>query len=920
MKILLADDSQPIRTRMAARLKDIDGVILAEAVDTPDALRQIKEFLPDVAVLDIRMPGGGGIKALSAIKKDFPDVTVIIMTNYPYAQYRRKCLEAGADFFFDKSTEFEQVPRVVERIVAGESVSALGHQVVGQQLAVAKEELERVDQKRRDLGILSVLTRSASSRRAENDSAYDMWGETFDAIPDMVAILDTKHSIVRVNQAMANRLGVPATELTGKTCCEFMHGLKSPVSGCPHKALLHDSKPHQSEFFDEHLQAWLNVSVSPIIKDHKLVGAVHVARDVTVRREAEKALRQQENELLHVVDMVSDGLWDWDIVHDKVTCSAQWYQMLGYVPGAFPMSYEKLEELTHPEDVPKIEEAVRAYFSGETERYEVEIRMRREDRSYAKVWARGSLVERTPEGDPARMMGFHADVSKEREVEEALRESEQRYRQLFASMHAGFALHQMIYDKNGSPCDYRFIEVNPAFEKMTGLKEADVVGRRVREILPTTEDHWIEAYGQVDQTGEPALVTEFSGALGRYYSVAAYSPRKGQVATVIQDITQQKEGEALVRKARDDAQAANESKTRFLANMSHELRTPLNAIIGMAELMEDTPLSDEQEDYVRTIENSSESLLALISDLLDFSKLEMGKMRVLNENVSVRRVVQKSMDLLAPVACSKDVSLEFDYQEGMKDEVLADEDRLQQVFINLINNALKFTEEGFVRVRLAQAQVPTGSHCVMLRVEDSGCGMDEETVTRIFDPFQQGDNSLTRQHGGTGLGLAISKELVEAMGGTISVSSEPGKGSTFVVSFTTSPPTEHSVSEEMLRSRWSGRRVFVWDDNPADLRSIEYCLERIGCSLCCCETLSSICTCTEQVSPPEVVLCNLEMKGLRERLPEFKGSQPNVLWIGMSDWHAELDDEGKEFFAGFVDRPIRRDQFYRALDECSLGK
>lgn len=496
--------------------------------------------------------------------------------------------------------------------------------------------------------------------------------------------------------------------------------------------------------------------------------------------QTEEALRESENNLRHVITSIRDGLWDWNILEDCVTCSPQWFQMLGYEPNEFRVDWPTCEKLFHPDDVLSVEEALRVYLCGETELYSAEFRMRSKGGAYVWIWARGSLVERTADGEPARMIGVHVNMTEAHVAQDELKESEERYRQLFDSMQSGFALHEILCDESGAPCDYRFVEVNAAFEVLTGLKEEELIGHTVKEVLPEVEPHWIRIFGQVALTGAATSIEEFSMDLGRYYSVSAYSPSPGKFAAIFHDVTDQKLAEKAMERARDAAEEANRAKTRFMANMSHELRTPLNAIIGLSELLDDTPLNEEQLDYARTIGTSGEALLSLVSDLLDLSKIEMDKMNIEKADFNVAEVVENSMAMLSAFAAQKNTELNYTIGADVPETVCGDADRVQQVLVNLLNNAVKFIGEGDrIQVAVRSSLTPAQKRRVEFVVQDNGVGMDSETAARIFEPFQQGDSSNTREYGGVGLGLAICKELAEAMGGGISVESAPGEGATF---------------------------------------------------------------------------------------------------------------------------------------------
>ncbi len=416
-------------------------------------------------------------------------------------------------------------------------------------------------------------------------------------------------------------------------------------------------------------------------------------------------------------------------------------------------------------------------------------------------------------------------------AEQALRESEARYRKLFTTMSEGFALHELICDGEGKPCDYRFLEVNPAFEQATGLKAEEVVGRTLREVLPDTELVWLQRYSRVVLTGEPDHFEDYHQPTGRWYEVYASRTGPTQFAVVFLNITDRKRAEVALLEAKAAAEAANEAKSQFLANMSHELRTPMNAILGMIDVALPKAIDPIVQDCLQTAKGSADLLLTLLNDLLDSAKIESGKLELESAPFSLRRMLDQITRVLAVRASEKGLSFYCRLPDETPDAIVGDRTRLQQVLLNLASNAIKFTECGEVEISL-RALSHNGEACLEFAVRDTGIGIPPSGLKRLFQPFAQADASTARHFGGTGLGLSISKSLVEMMGGRIWAESEVGKGSTF--QFTVGLPLARAIPPDfeapavLPAAACCQLRVLLVEDNPANQKLATYILQDRG--------------------------------------------------------------------------------------------
>ncbi len=425
----------------------------------------------------------------------------------------------------------------------------------------------------------------------------------------------------------------------------------------------------------------------------------------------------------------------------------------------------------------------------------------------------------------------------------------EKYHKLFMNLPIGFAQAKILSDPTGEVLGYQIVDTNQTFGSYFGIDSEDcqdkVLGNSNTEVL-TDINAWFTAYNTSGTKQGDLMDVEITmEKLGKVFNTVMYKSEADYINMVVIDVTEQKETEAKLSKAIKDANAAYKTQAEFLANMSHEIRTPINGILGMIQL---TLMADDlQADYrdnLLTAKNCADNLLRLINDILDISKLEAGKYKIKEEICDIKSAIEETVAAQVPTADNKGIALDLSFGDNIPKLVKADEQRIQQVLNCLLSNAIKFTSDGGVRVKVAAIDDVDDKVTLRMAVADTGIGISDANMSKLFIRFSQVDGSDTRKYGGSGLGLVISKQITELMGGNITVQSKEGIGSTFIaeIPLKVVKAAEIEKSEEVVAeddglatfsiNNPSGKnaRILVAEDEPVNQQVIGKLLGMAGFS------------------------------------------------------------------------------------------
>jgi two-component system, sensor histidine kinase and response regulator len=636
--------------------------------------------------------------------------------------------------------------------------------------------------------------------------------------------IDLQGNCTFINRATCEMIGYRTAEALGRNMHDLVHHHKPdgsiyPVDQCP---IYRAFKKGEGCRVDTEV-IWrrdgtpvpVEYSSFPILEGGRITGAVVTVVDITERKRAEGKVRESEQLFRSIFENAQIGIGVFRIDKQELSPNRALQEMLGYSEEELGR-LETWDEITHPDERASDAKRYGELVQGKREKDEWEQRLIRRDGRIVVTSVRFSLL-RDAAGRPQYVASLQEDITERRRTEDALRESEAYNKLLFQES----IIPMLVLD-----CETRrYVDCNRAAVQINGFSRREqMLGKTTLDVSAPTQYDGSDSQSAAlkrSKIGQEKGHSIFEWRHQRpdgtvwdaevHLTTFTHHGRKQFQLTLV-DITERKLAERALRQAKELAEEATKMKSDFLANMSHEIRTPMNAILGMTHLALKTELTPKQSDYLTKTKVAAQALLGIINDVLDFSKIEAGKLDMENANFRLDNVLENLSSVVSQKAHDKNLEFLIAAPHDLPLNIVGDALRLGQVLINLVNNAVKFTDHGEVLVTVALEERVSDRIKLKFSVRDSGIGMTPEQTARLFRPFSQADTSTTRKYGGTGLGLSISKRLVEMMGGEVWVESKHGTGSTFRFTawFGLGPgePTRKRFIPDLV-----GVRVLVVDDN-----------------------------------------------------------------------------------------------------------
>jgi PAS domain S-box-containing protein len=738
--------------------------------------------------------------------------------------YARQRLEGNSSFDF-----LDPADRDAARMAMSQRVSGGGddhpfrrdlRRADGSKLLVEIYENVIRDSAGQVIGVRNTLLDVTRRVRAEEALARSeaQFRQVWDRSQDGMRITDANGMVLLANQAYCRLVGLRRQEVEGRPFfAAYLPSERERVAAAYRERF-------QRGVFPEHMlrlmplrdgrEVWMSITNSVIELEYERA-VLSVCRDATQEKRAAEALRAQEERFQAVVRNADAVIFTLDRDGVFTLSEGLGLRALGLQPGEV-VGRSAFELYA---DVDTITDGIRRALAGECCNRENSVQGLTFQTIYSPL--------RDATGAICGVAGIATDVTRFKQTLVQLEASERRFRQLAVSSQDAI----IVLDEEAQVTFW-----NASAERMFGYLAAEAVGRRLHEFLvpPEWKQAASEGWRRFHHSGRGRLVGQVT-EVEALRSDGSRFPVEASIAAfeldghwhavgTVRDITSRKRAEEALVSAKESAESAARAKSAFVASMSHEIRTPMNGILGMAGLLRDTRLTEEQSNYLESIQSSAEALLTLINDILDFSKIEAGKLHLTHASFDLRAVLGELVTMMAPLAAAKGLECALIYPSGAPRCFDGDAGRVRQVVLNLLGNAIKFTQQGGIHVEVGVATGEGGPHDVRIAVHDTGIGIPEAKRHLLFQEFTQMDASIRREFGGTGLGLAISKRLVEAMGGEIGVHSVEGEGSEFFIRLSLAPaqapaapppaepPPGEFIQGAALR-RFPGRSALLVEDN-----------------------------------------------------------------------------------------------------------
>ncbi len=640
-----------------------------------------------------------------------------------------------------------------------------------------------------------------------------------------------------------------------------------------------------------------------------------IVRDITEKKQLEKAVKKKNEKLGEILSQIKIGviIFEPDLTINWVNNHI--YEMFAIKNPIGKKCYKifELRETACPDCAVK-----KCFETGEIKVIE----------SYNKALDRWFLSTAQPiafsGSKTKRVMEAVTEITKFKKAEKEIikakqiaEKNEKQFKELFVNMEQGFALFETVYDNDNNPKDFKYILVNNAFEKLTGLNSEVIIGKTLNQTNSENKELWIKNFRRVISKNIPFHFENYSSKIDKYHDIVAYSPIENYVSVIFTDITQNKNYEKKLLIAKEKAEESNRLKTAFLHNISHEFRTPLNGILGFSDLLINSiKPNGKNQLYVKNLKNSCYRLLDIVTDTIEISQIQNNQLKINKEKFNLNKLIDTLTDKITSSVYTK--NLNFIRKIDFKNlEILSDKDKIYRSLKHLLDNAIKFTHSGKI---ILEAKILKNKN-VFFAVKDTGIGISEKLQKEVFKPFRQKETGNTRNYGGNGIGLSLVKSYIKLLGGKIQLESELNKGT--CISFTL--PTDYEYSEIVNKSNekiqsvnFSNKKILIVEDEQLNTLYLDELLRETKAKIIHAQNGKDAINKFKENPDVSVVLMDIKMPIMDgyEATKEIKRIA-DIPVIAHTAYALSTDKDkiNRTFFDDYVSKPIEKEELYKVLSK-----
>ena len=810
----------------------------------------------------------------------------------------------------------------------------------------------------------SLIAKETAKAFAISEQMHKNLQSFFNSLDDFIFVMDADMRVIAINQTVRNRLGYRLNELLNQP-------IESVFPEFYHDCIKNEIEDMLAENVDICTVPLSTKEGNPIEVETRIFRGEWNTEDAIFSISKDiSALKQSQDRLQNIINATNIGIWEWSIQTDQMTFNARWANIFGYSTEELsPLSIQMWRDRVHPDDLKKAEYLLAEHFNGNIPLYDLEYRMKHKKDTWVWVHSCGRVVSWADGHTPLLMSGMLADITERKQTDENLRntmnelelskttllsmmEDAEIARKEAMDANEQLTLIKLAVDESSDAIAISTVDGNLFYQNKTFTQMFGYDLEMFKTISPMNlfsdkqigKDIFKKCIKGENCDMEVIMVNQKGINFPVHLRANAIKNEQGEVVGLMgvqTDITARKKAENelykinlelkdSIRKAnlmKVKAEIANKAKSEFLANMSHEIRTPMNAIIGFSDLLASLIIDQKQKSYLKSIQVSSKNLLRLINDILDLSKIEAGKLEIQNEVINPYTIFNEIRQVFETNISEKNLAFRIEIDDTLPKALILDEVRLRQILFNLIGNAVKFTEKGFIKLSVKKKYKKNDQSKLDLLffVEDTGIGIPQDQIFKIFESFKQQDGQSTKQYGGTGLGLSITKRLVEIMNGQISVKSTLGQGSIFEfvlhdinVSTVDTPAAAQDLDFNISSISFENAQILIADDIESNRVLIKEALTLSGLGIIEAKNGQEAVELSTELLP-DVILMDIRMPVMDgHEAAKIIKSTPQTEHIPIIALTANVSMESANqsqlsVFDDYLTKPVNMNALYKAL-------